>query len=210
MRDIVSMPSGILYGSFEMKLQTFDKDETSDENGDSSTLLFGHPRWRVSMSAMRDMSLAESSVWETIQLKMKGKANRLAVFDPVRIAPRGTMRGSPTLVNSVGAEAESALITAGAGQAGKTLLLGDFLQIGTGLGTSQLVKLTADTTLDGGGQGTISFGSYLRTGFAAGTAITWDKPVAYYAIISTPGPWSYSTNAPLVSGFSFDLLEQWS
>lgn len=209
-RDVITIPSSTLFGSFQMDPQYADMDEISEVSGVVDTVIYGHPRWRVSMSAMDNLSLEESSFWEYVVLAMKNKANRLAVFDPVRTAPRGTMRGSPSLSVDAAAGATSISVNAGVGQASTTLKIGDLLQIGAGFGTSQLVKVMADVTLNSSGVGVVQIAHYLRQAYTAGTVIIWDRPVAYFANLTTPSGWTYLTNAPLVSGFAFDLLEQWS
>lgn len=210
MREIVTIPTSLKFGSFEMSTQTFDMDEVSDLTGSTDTVIYGHPRWRISMSAMDDMSLDDASEWEYITLALRGKANRLAVYDPVRIQPEGTMRGSPTLNASIGQGDTSFVINAGSGQAGKTLKRGDLLQIGTGLGTSQLVKVATTMTLNGSGVGTVEFNNYARRTFSSGTAVIWDRPVTYFGNMNKPTGPNYARNSLLVSGFAFDLLEQWT
>jgi hypothetical protein len=77
------------------------------------------------------------------------------------------------------------------------------LQIGYGLGTSQLVKVMATTTGP-----SVEIAPPIRIGFATGTPVTWDKPVAYFKQVGESASWSYATG--LQSGFAIDLLEDWS
>lgn len=91
-----------------------------------------------------------------------------------------------------------------------TLLTGDWLQIGTGVGTSQLVKAVADATAAIGGTMTVVFEPPLRTAFSGGSAVAWDKPVAYYKQTSAPS-WSYRIGrSRKQGGFALDLLESWT
>ena len=71
-----------------------------------------------------------------------------------------------------------------------TLLAGDWLQIGTGLGTSQLVKVMSSAFEAPDGTMAVAIEPPLRTAFAGGAPVTWDKPVAYYKQTSAP-QWSY-------------------
>jgi hypothetical protein len=119
-----------------------------------------------------------------------------------------------------------------------TLKAGDQLQIGTGVGTSQLVKIVDDATAtefaeavwqtgggaqaiwsttggqvtwsDDGSPGesmTVTFEPPLRTAFAKDTAVTWDKPVAYYRMQGYP-KWQYSQRAyRREGGFAADFVE---
>lgn len=210
MRDIITIPAGLMYGSFMIDPVRFDMDEVTDTNGEVDTTIYGHPRWKIGFSAPDDMTLQQASIWEALTMKLKGKLNRLAVYDPVRTLPAGTMRGVVTLSANAAAGAEAIVITAGAGQAGRTVEVGDWLQVGTGYGTSQLVKAMETVTLNGSGVATVPIGHYLRNAYTAGAAVTYDKPVVYCGAMQTPGGWRYRTNSPLVSGFAVDLMEQWT
>ena len=209
-REVITIPYTTRFGSFSMTSQTFDTDEVSEVNGNVDTTIYGHPRWKVSMSAVMDITQAEAAFWKYLLMKLRGKANRLALWDPVNYQPRGTMRGVPTLNAAVSAGATSIPINAGVGQANTTLLVGDMLQIGTGMGASQLVMVMADVTLNDSGVGIVQFEHYLRQNYASGTFVVWDHPVAYFANLSSPTGWDYATNSTLMSGFAFDLMEQWS
>jgi hypothetical protein len=87
------------------------------------------------------------------------------------------------------------------------LKAGDWLQIGTGVGTSQLVKVTADAQEVNAGTMTVSFEPPLRAAFSAGTAVTWNRPIAYYKQTSAP-QWGY--RARMSTGYALDLLESWT
>lgn len=207
--SVVTVDQNLLMGSFSLSPQRFDFENVSDQTGYAESVLFGHPRWRVSLTASNDLSLEQGGQWEKLSLKMKGKANHLALYDPVRRAPEGTARGTMTVYTTAAAGATSMTIDAGSGQAGKTLKIGDWLQIGSGLGTSQTVKVTDDVTLDINGRGTVNFEFYLRQEAVSSTPVYWDHPIIYYKMLSTP-TWSYQTNSRLQNGFNFDLMEAWS
>jgi hypothetical protein len=87
------------------------------------------------------------------------------------------------------------------------LKAGDWLQIGTGVGTSQLVKVTADAQETNAGTMTLSFEPPLRTAISGAAAVTWDRPVAYYKQTSAPR-WGY--HARRSTGYALDLLESWT
>lgn len=91
-----------------------------------------------------------------------------------------------------------------------TLLAGDWLQIGTGLGTSQLVSTVDDAVEAIDGTMTVVFEPPLRTAFSPATAVAWDRPVAYYKQTSAPG-WTYRLGRNRrQGGFALDLQESWS
>jgi hypothetical protein len=140
-------------------------------------------------------------------LQLRGGVNHLSVYDPVRTAPQGTMRGTLTLNGTHGGGIVALSVTGGGGQAGATLKAGDWLQIGSGLGTSQLVKVMADATANGSGVISLTVEPPLRGGFSSGTAVTWNKTLGYYKQTSEPA-WSYAP-ARMAGGYAADLLESW-
>jgi hypothetical protein len=122
----------------------------------------------------------------------------------------GTMRGTLTLNAAPSAGAVAISVTGGAGQAGKTLQAGDYLQIGSGLGTSQVVMVMADATANGSGVIALTTEPPLRTAFASGTAVQWDRPAAYFKQQGTAVAWSYEPGREIVTtGMAVDLLEVW-
>jgi hypothetical protein len=85
--------------------------------------------------------------------------------------------------------------------AGRTLLAGDLLGIGSGP-TQQVVRVTVDAVSNASGVITVSIGTPLCNAFTAGAAVIWDRPKALFrqksanaGIEYTPGigqPWSLS------------------
>jgi len=207
---VITLPATVEFGSFEIGQVRYDLENSSELTGYTDVSVFGFPRWRVSLSAKQDIHLAEAGFWEALSVRMRGKLNRLAVWDPVRALPQGSMRGSPALAAAATAGSYTASINAGGGQAGTTLKAGDWLQLGTGYGTSQLVKVVQDLTLNGSGIGTVTFEPAIRFTIPLNSTVIYDKPVAYYGLASSPPGWSRQTNNTLTTGFAFDLLEQWS
>ena len=195
----IAMDRNLYIGSFGMEQVSYDMVETSDSTGAEAVRLLGPPRWKVSMGAGDNMTLTQSGLWEAIVMKLKRGINCLAVFDPVRTLPQGTMRGTPTLAASAAAGAETITLSGGAG----TLSVGDWAQLGTGPGTSQLVKVIAPYD----GSAPLNFAPPLRIGFATGTPVTLDHPVFYARMINKSVRWDYQAGNMFVSGFALDLLE---
>jgi hypothetical protein len=384
--SIISWPTSLSTAAeFTIGQQRYDVTESSDSTGADAARLLGPPRWTVGLRSVEALNLTQAGAWEAMLLSLRGRVNHLALHDPVRAVPNGTLRGSPTLNASASAGATSIVLTgvrptnnlltqtrafdasgwtainggtvtantatdpfgnvsadtltdgnagASAGRrqtvtvpndsasycyslyvkktsggtshtlqaqlqfqggsatskvgrintdlgtvlagtgitvtdvdanwwrmsfahtndssgnttlrfdifpavntyggttadpadtgsaivacaqleigttasayAPPTLLAGDWLQIGTGVGTSQLVKVTADAVAAIDGTMTVSFEPPLRTAFASSTAVTWDKPVAYYKQTSSP-QWGY--RARMSTGYALDLLESWT
>jgi hypothetical protein len=148
--------------------------------------------------------------WQAMVSRLRGRVNHLAAFDPLRIAPLGTMRGTLTLASPLAQGAFSMSVTGGAGQAGATLLRGDWLQIGAGL-AGQLVMVTADATANGSGVIAVSFENPIRlaAGYIAGTAVTWDRPLGHYKMVDSSSVLSSVDGGMLDGGAFVSLQEEW-
>lgn len=205
------MPAGLSVGDFGVAQQRHDLTEMSDSTGATATRLLGPPRWRLSMSAPQGgLSQAQAALWQTMLLQLRGGVNHLAAWDIVANAPRGTMRGTLTLNGATTAGQSAAIsITGGVGQAATTLLAGDWLQVGAGL-TGQLVKVVVDATANGSGVISVTVEPPLRTAYSGGTAVTWDKALGHFKMLSAAPGWTYNPGNNLLQGFSIDLLEQWA
>lgn len=227
-------------GGFQWGQQRYELAGISDAGGASQIRLFGPPRWTVSLRSPRAVTTAEAVVWEALLLKARGRVNHVAIHDVNRPAPRGTLRGTPKLLGILPAGSTSAVIVGGTAGTVGTWLAGDPLQFGSGVGTSQLVRVVDDAETvpassvaaaewengssqvsdwengssqvagwDTSGKITVTFEPPTRTEFAAGTAVTWDKPVAYFKQTSDATSWSYYSNR-VQQGFSFDGIEDWT
>jgi hypothetical protein len=205
---VIALPAGLRIGGFTIGQARYDLAEMSDATGSMSARLFGPPRWKLGLASTDGLTMEQAATWEALVLQLRGGVNHLTVHDVVRPQPIGTMRGTMTLNGSHSAGAVALSVTAGAGQAAKTLLAGDWLQLASGLGTSQLVKVMAAATSNGSGVIALTVEPPLRIAFSGGAAVTWDRPVAYYKQLSTP-QWAYQPGRTM-GGFAVDLLESWS
>lgn len=182
-------------GSGASSLAKFNTDSGAVLSGTMTVDDYSATWWRISKSLANDAS--------------GNTALRLDLFPA--IAAYGLSPTDPTATGS-------AIVWSAQLQPGTTptaydladLKAGDWLQIGTGVGTSQLVKVTADAQEVNAGTMTVSFEPPLRTAFSAGAAVTWDKPVAYFKQTSAPS-WSYRIGRTRKQGgFALDLLESWT
>jgi len=164
------------------------------------------PVWTALLTPAK-FSRAEYAEWETVLLQLKGRQNQLALWHLDRPQPRGTMRGEMVL-NGAHAQGDDALnISAGAGQAGKTLLAGDRLALGSGT-TQQVVRVLADATADAFGAISVPVESSLRNAFGTATPVTWDKPCALFRRVASR--WSMKHARGGVDGTVLDLVEDWN
>jgi hypothetical protein len=196
--SVVMQPTGMLIGSGSgMGIRTFDMLSGSDMTGSMQARTLGPARWVLKLVSPQKMSHLESAPWERIVMQLRGRVNHLAAFDPGRPVPNGTRRGALTLTAS-GAIGDSTIAVSGSG----SLLTGDMLQIGSGLGTSQLVKVVEDSS-----GAAVVIEPPLRMAFTAGAAVAWDHPRAYFKQTGESSIWTYEKS--LQSGFALDLLESW-
>lgn len=89
-----------------------------------------------------------------------------------------------------------------------TLLAGDWLQIGTGVG-SHYCMVTADATENDAGQLVVSIEPPTRASIASATVVTWDKPLVYLRQQQAASSWQYTKTGGVTAGFALDLLETW-
>lgn len=203
---IVTIPAGMLFGpQCGMGQRRYDTVDQSEADGSSDVRLRGHPRHTIALVPPQKLTLAEAAIWRSTLLALNGRVNVLAAYDPVRLVPRGTLRGSPVLAADATAGATSISVTSST--SGQTVLAGDMLQVGTGFGTSQLVEAKADVTLSP--TGTVQICAPIRKTIASGATVTWDRPVAYYRNNAENVSWQYNGTGLHVVGFSFDGLEAW-
>lgn len=214
----------------------YDVAEVSDVTGDQSVNAGAPARWKVGLRAAAWLNQDEAAAWEFMLLKLRGGINHLAVYDLLRPAPRGTLRGAPFLAAPV----ERGASTLTLGGAVGTLKQGDALQIGSGVGSSQFIKVAEDaaatvltptsagwTTSSSaaatwstasaatatwwlGGTMTVTFEAVARDDYPPGTAVQWDKPVTYVAMQNNQLSWSAQAGGPFLTGYAVDGLEQWS
>lgn len=90
-----------------------------------------------------------------------------------------------------------------------TLLQGDMLQVGTGVG-SHYCMLTADNTASDAGVFAASIEPPLRRAIGSGAVVIWDKPKGHYKQRPDSLSWSGAAGSSMVGGFAFDLMEDWS
>lgn len=206
---IITMPTTLASGrGCRIEQITTDAYGVSDPGGSTQARVYGHPRWALSLVGYELMTDAEAGQWKAMLLQLRGTVNFLAAFDPSRPFPTGSLRGSLALLGAAAAGDVTCTLDCGAGQAGRTLRVGDWLQIGDGKGTSQLVITMADATVDGSGHLALTFEAPLRQAFAAGTAVAWDHPRAYFRKPPARAGWTPFSQT-FAQNMGADLVEAW-
>lgn len=97
-------------------------------------------------------------------------------------APQGSTNTTGVTVSGGGTAGSKSLALAGVG-AGKTLLAGDYLQLGSG-STTRLHMVTQDATANGSGIATVDIEPPLRTSPSGGSAVTLLAPLGIWRLSS--------------------------
>lgn len=167
----------------------------SQFSGHTQTVELPGARWMVRIT-FTPHNNADRAAVEAFLAKVRGKANRIALWHPKRPVPLGTMRGSPVLAATEPRGETSLAITT---TAGATLKAGDMIKVG-----DTLVMVTDDATADGAGAITVSVTPGLKAQVTAGAAVSWDRPTATF--ILDEAPWVPHT-AVYSPSFSISLTE---
>ena len=202
---VIAMPTTLILGRQLFRQRRFDLSEVSEVTGKQATRLFGPPKWGMSIGSPSPLSMEMSAIWEGMLMKLRGSINVLSAWDVNKPVPRGTMRGSPTLLSAAAAGAVSLSITGGG--VSTTLKMGDWLQVGAGFGTSQLVKVTDDMVFSITGLGTVFFEPPIRKVIAGGAAVTWNMPLGHYRLAGNEFSWNAVAGAILSEGYGGDFME---
>lgn len=180
-------------------------DVTSRSPFGAQALEIGAPLWLADFSVI-PVYEAGAGLWKTTLLKLQGQVNQFEMWDLRRPVPLGTMRGSMTLGSAAASGATALVISGGVGQAGKTLLEGDMLQLGSGE-TQQVVMVMDPATADGSGDIAVTIQPPLRNAFSLGETVVWERPKALFRRLESESSWEY---APLVTrGFALSFIEDW-
>lgn len=135
---------------------------------------WGNTPWSAAFDAIA-RGRAEWSALAAFVAKMRGQFGTVLIGPRHAVRPAGTCNTTGVTVGTGGAAALArALPLAGLG-ASKTLLAGDFIQLGSG-STARLHMVTEDATANGSGNATVSIEPPLRAAYLAGAAVTLIEP----------------------------------
>ena len=203
---ILTLPATLKVRKFDFGQERFDLEFSSGDTGTSQVRVLAPPRWTCALVAPQWLRTTEAAVWRDLILRLQGRVNQLAVHDFDNEAPQGTMRGTLTLASAVAINATTLSITGGVGQAGTTLLAGDWIGIGSG-STRQVVSIAANATANGSGVIAVTIAQPSRWAQSSGSGVTWDKPTSLFRQRSLDSRWS--REGDVRSGYSLDLIESW-
>lgn len=204
---VIEIPDGLIVEALDGGQMRFDTTFDAGDTGDADTEVRGPPRWLAVLTSDDTLGMRLADVWRALVLAMRGRINRLAVYDTARPEPLGTFRGAPTVVGDTDAGEVSIILDGGAGQAGKTFVKGDWIGFNQTSGQRQVVHVQADAVADGSGVIEITFEPYLRVDVADGSDAVWDKPTWLGRQNKDQSTWKSRT--VVQGGFSLDLIEAW-
>lgn len=204
--SIITLPPALRIARIDWGQVRTDLEFGDGDAGVSQSRVLGPPRWTVALSPSEHLLEDDAALWRDTIFSLEGRVHQLAVHYIELPAPRGTMRGTLTLTADAAKGARTLSVTGGAGQAGATLLQGDFIGVGTG-STRQLVSVAANATANGSGVISVTVRQPLNWAQVSGSAVVWDKPTALFRQRSSASNWSYERRQR--SGYGLDLVESW-
>lgn len=161
-----------------------------------STVEIPGARWKMQFR-LANFEEADAALVQVMLMQLRGRVNRLALYNLARRTPRGTLAGTPLVA---GASQTGASLAIDGCTAGTTLLKGDMFAV-----NGELKMVCADATADGSGTMTVTFEPPLRSSPADNAPITTSQPTALFMLESDEQMWS--TKPGVRSDFTISLIE---
>lgn len=192
----ITLPSTFRPETFALWLYTTQRAFSSPFGGSMQTVDMLNDCWKASVT-LPPGTQEDAASREAFINAMRGMTNTCALHHYARPQPRGTMRGSPTTVNTAAIGASSILIAAP--------IVGDTLKAGDMLGISGLLlQVAEDCVTNGVGNITVPLVNRLRIAIGNGLAVTWNRPTAPFRLVSQPAM-QYAPG--YAEGVSLDFVE---
>lgn len=158
--------------------------------------------WRVSVS-LPPMKRPLAAPWIAALMSLNGRLGTFFLNDPLGRTPRGTVLGTP-LVNGA-SQTGLTLITDGwTPSAIGVLLVGDYIQLGTGALT-RLYKVMKQVDADGSGDATIDIQPRLRESPAENDPLVTTNSKGTFRLARNVVPWNEAVSG--FYGIQFDAIE---
>ena len=90
-----------------------------------------------------------------------------------------------------------------------SLQAGDWIQVGSGVG-SHYAKVVTPVTFNDAGAGSVTFEPPTRQSYASGTAVTIEKARGHYKRANSTAGWANVPGALMSGGHALELVEQWT
>ena len=156
--------------------------------------------WQADVS-LPPMKRADAEQWIAFLISLRGQYGRFYLGDPSATAPRGTANTNSDVGTAVGSKGDrtiSVVITSG-----KTLLAGDYIQIGTG-STRSLHKVLVDVTGTGSAQD-IEIWPAMRLTPLGSAPVNVLNTTGIFRLASNQQSWS--VNEASIYGITFGAFE---
>lgn len=159
----------------------------------------------VTWQASFDVVASGRTEWSQLtafMTSLRGRLGTVLIYPYQGVRPRGTINTSGVTVATGGAAAQARALNLSGVGATKTLLAGDFLQLGTA-GTSRLHMVVENATADGSGNATVTIEPPLRVAYSAGAAVTLLKPSALMRSVVNEGASTVELGGVITASFAF-------
>lgn len=157
--------------------------------------------WRASFDVVAK-GRTEWAVLQAFIASLRGRFGTVLIYPYQGVRPRGTTNTAGVTVATGGAAAQARSINLSGMGAGRTLLAGDFLQLGSGA-TTRLHQVVESATADGSGNATVTIEPPLRTSYSAAAAVTLLKPCTLMRSVSNDGASTVELGGVITASFSF-------
>lgn len=196
-------PTAVKAGPITFTPHDVVSESRSPFTGAQQTQVHQGQWWTVDVQ-IRDMSRADAEDWIGFLMALKGRTGSFLLGDPAGAVPRGIATGTP-LVDG-GSQTGDQLNTKGwtTSQTG-ILLLGDYIQLGSGSSTYLHKVIEQDVNSDGSGDATLRLWPNLRASPSDNDAITVTNTVGHFKLVSNDMP--YAIRAPQIYTIAFVATE---
>ena len=188
------VPSAMTFG-----LRTNSLDFASQLSGVVQSVAMPGSRWIATLQ-WAFLRRAEADRIQSLLVQMRGRTNRLVLWNVARPTVLGVGGGSP-LVNGAGQTGSTINIDGLPASTSGIYIAGDFLGIG-----GELKMVTATVNSNGSGQASVSFEPPLRAAPADNSAIVTTQPTAKFMLMNNEVSWQHS-NPMSVGAFEMQLAE---
>lgn len=176
----LSVPASLRVRQLNLRLRRATAATQSPFSGVTQVVAWPFAQWMVDLE-LSTVTRTGGAPIEAFIAALRGRYGTF-LWGPVHAKlPTGTANTVGVTVNG-GGQTGNALAVAGLG-AGKTLLSGDYFQLGSG-STARLYIVSQDATADGSGNATLSIEPALRTSPSNGDAVVLSSPLGQWRLTS--------------------------
>ena len=144
-------------------------------------------RWEAEVT-LPQMARSDAEQWVAWLLSMRGREGTFLLGDPLGATPRGSAGGTPR-VNGASQTGDSITIDGCTASQTGWLKAGDYIQLGSGAGSS-LHKVLQDVSSNGAGQATIDVWPSIRTAPADNSTVVVSAGKGVFRLATSNTEWS--------------------